>query len=208
MRRLKFDATAFADPRLEWRRLFGEAFGTFFLVVVAGVVNAVSSGEIGRVAAVVAPSVMVMAIIVFMGAISGAHLNPAMTIGFAARGDFLWKRVPGYVAAQLLGATAVCLFLRLMFGNVGMLGATEPAPGISDLQAMLPELLLTLGLVSTIPGDGIEIAERGSGVRAGRRRLHRVCPAVGEPDERRVDKSGSIVRAGSHARDFRLGTPR
>jgi len=79
----------FDDPRLEWRRLFGEFFGTFFLVVVAagaGVVNAVSLGEVGRVAAVVAPGVMVMAIILFMGAVSGAHLNPAVTIGFAARG--------------------------------------------------------------------------------------------------------------------------
>jgi aquaporin Z len=145
----------FDDPRLERRRLFGEVFGTFFLVVVAagaGVVNAVSLGEVGRVAAVVAPGVMVMAIILFMGAVSGAHLNPAVTIGFAARGDFPWRRVPGYIAAQLLGATIACVFLWLMFGKVGMMGATEPGPGISDLQAMMIELVLTLGLVSTILG--------------------------------------------------------
>ena len=118
----------------------------------ADVVNAVSLGEVGRVAAVVAPGLMVMAIILFMGAVSGAHLNPAVSIGFAARGDFPWRRVPGYIAAQLLGATVACLFLWLVFGKVGALGATEPGPGISDPQAMVMELVLTLGLVSTILG--------------------------------------------------------
>jgi aquaporin Z len=135
--------------------LFGEFFGTFFLVVVAAgadVVNAVSLGEVDRVAAVVAPGVMVMAIILFMGAVSGAHLNPAVSIGFAARGDFPWKRVPGYIAAQLFGGTVACVFLWLMFGKVGMMGATEPGPGISDPQALMMEVLLTLGLMSTILG--------------------------------------------------------
>jgi aquaporin Z len=145
----------FDDPKLEWQRLFAEVFGTFFLVVVAAgadVVNAVSLGEVGRVAAVVAPGLMVMAIILFMGAVSGAHLNPAVSIGFAARGDFPWRRVPGYIAAQLLGAAIACAFLWLMFGKAGMLGASEPGPGISDIQAMMMELVLTLGLVSTILG--------------------------------------------------------
>jgi aquaporin Z len=95
---------------------------------------------------------MVMAIILFMGAVSGAHLNPAVTIGFAARGDFPWKRVPGYIGAQLLGAIIACAFLWLMFGKVGTLGATEPGLGISDLQALMMELVLTLGLVSVILG--------------------------------------------------------
>jgi aquaporin Z len=153
--RFRFNRQDFDDPRLEGRRLFGEFFGTFFLVVVAagaGVVTAVSPGAIGRDAAVIAPGLMVMAIILFMGAVSGAHLNPAVSIGFAARGDFPWKRVPGYILAQLLGATVACLFLWLMFGRVGMMGATEPGPGISDLQAMVMELVLTLGLVSVILG--------------------------------------------------------
>lgn len=145
----------FANPRLEGRRLFAEFFGTFFLVVVAAgasVVNAVIPGEVGREAAVVAPGLMVMAIILFMGAVSGAHLNPAVSIAFAARGDFPWKRVPGYILVQLIGATVACVFLWLMFGKVGMLGATEPGVGISDLQALTMEIVLTLGLVSTILG--------------------------------------------------------
>ena len=153
--RFEVNRKGFDDPRLEWRRLFAEVFGTFFLVTVAAgavVVSATSHGAVGRVEAVVAPGLMVMAIILFMGAVSGAHLNPAVSIAFAARGDFPWKRVPGYIAAQLLGATIACAFLWATFGNVGMLGATEPGPGLTDLQAVVMELVLTLGLVSVILG--------------------------------------------------------
>ena len=145
----------FDDPRQEWRRLFAEVLGTFFLVLVgagAGVVDAVSNGAVGRGASVSAPGLMVMAIILFMGAVSGAHLNPAVTLGFALRGDFPWRRVPGYILAELLGSTLAVLLLWAMFGKVGSLGATEPGAGISDLQAMLMELVLTVGLFSVILG--------------------------------------------------------
>jgi aquaporin Z len=145
----------FDDPKQEWRRLFSELLGTFFLVLVGAggaVVNAQSNGAISRAAAVTAPGLMVMAIILFMGAVSGAHLNPAVSIAFAARGDFPWRRVPGYVIVQLLGATLACLFLWALLGKIGMLGATEPGPGISVWQAMLMELILTVGLVSVILG--------------------------------------------------------
>ena len=145
----------FADPSREWRRLFSELFGTFLLVVVgagAPVVNAVSHGAIGRGAAVTAPGLTVMAIILFMGTVSGAHLNPAVSIAFAARGDFPWRRVPGYVLVQLVGATLAVLFLDAMFGKVGMLGATVPGAGIDSTQALLMELVLTVGLLSTILG--------------------------------------------------------
>ena len=135
--------------------MFAELLGTFLLVVVGAggaVVSAASAGAIERAAAVTAPALMVMAIILFMGAVSGAHLNPAVTLAFAVRGDFPWRRVPGYLLVQLAGATAACLLLWAMFGKIGMLGATEPGPGFDDLQAMLMELLLTAGLVSTILG--------------------------------------------------------
>jgi len=145
----------FRDPSLEGRRLFAEAFGTFFLVLVAAggpVVNAVSGGKLSLSAQVAAPGLMVMAIILFMGATSGAHLNPAVSISFAARGDFPWRRVPAYIAAQLVGALFACLLLSALFGQVGSLGATNPGPGITDLQALVVELILTVGLVSTILG--------------------------------------------------------
>ncbi len=145
----------FDDPSLEWRRLFSELLGTFLLVLVGaggGVVAAVSHGMISRAAAVTAPGLMVIAVILFMGAVSGAHLNPVVTIAFTLRRDFPLRRVPGYILAQLLGATLACLFLRAVFGKVGMLGATTPGHRITDWQAMLIELVLTAGLVSTILG--------------------------------------------------------
>jgi aquaporin Z len=151
----ELDRSNFDNPALEWRRLFSEVLGTFMLVLVAaggGTVNAVSHGQISRTAAVTAPGLMVLAVILFMGAISGAHLNPAVSMAFAARGDFPWRRVPGYIIAQLVGATLACLLLWALFGKVGLLGATEPGSGIGDWQALLMEFVLTAGLVSTILG--------------------------------------------------------
>ena len=143
----------FNDPSFAYRRLFGELLGTFMLVLVAaggGLLHA--KGQISLSAAVVAPGLMVMAIILFMGAVSGAHLNPVVSIAFASRGDFPWKRVPGYVAVQLAGAALACLFLLAVFGNVGHLGATLPGPGYHAWQAFLMEIVLTAGLVSVILG--------------------------------------------------------
>jgi len=145
----------FDDALVEARRLFSELFGTFLLVLAgagAVVVGAVSHGAVSRSAAVTAPGLTVMAVILFMGAVSGAHLNPIVTIAFTLRTDFPWRRVAGYVVAQLAGATLACLFLRAVFGRAGSLGATVPAAGIADWKAFLVELVLTLGLVSTILG--------------------------------------------------------
>ena len=102
-----------------------------------------------------------------MGAISGAHLNPAVSMAFAARGDFPWRRVPGYIIAQLVGATLACLLLWALFGKVGLLGATEPGSGISDWQALLMECVLTAGLVSTIPGTASRAQNLGRARRSG-----------------------------------------
>jgi aquaporin Z len=143
----------FENPSLEYRRLFSELLGTFMLVLVAaggGLLHA--KGEISLAAAVVAPGLMVLAIILFMGAVSGAHLNPAVSLSFAVRGDFPWRRVPGYIIVQLLGATLACLFLLGVFGNIEYLGATLPGPGYHDWQALLMEIALTAVLVSVILG--------------------------------------------------------
>ena len=70
---------------------------------------------------------MVMAVILFMGRVSGAHLNPVVTMAFALRGEFFWRRVPGYLAAQLVGGILACVFLWALFGRPGMFGATMPA---------------------------------------------------------------------------------
>src|SRR5580700_7687294 len=151
---LEFGSKAqFEDPRFEWRRLFSELLGTFMLVLVAaggGILH--GKGQISLAAAVVAPGLMVTAIILFMGAVSGAHLNPIVSLSFALRGDFPWRRVPGYIVIQLVGATLACLFLRLVFGNIGHLGATLPGPGYKSWQALLMEIVLTALLVSVILG--------------------------------------------------------
>ncbi len=151
---LEFGSRAeFDDPRLEWRRLFSELLGTFMLVLVAaggGLLH--GEGQISLAAAVVAPGLMVMAIILFMGAVSGAHLNPVVSFAFALRGDFPWKRLPGYILIQLVGATLACLFLYAVFGNVQHLGATLPGSGYANWQALLMEVALTGTLVSVILG--------------------------------------------------------
>jgi aquaporin Z len=147
------DRADFDDPRLEWRRLFSELFGTFLLVLAAaGGGILAGKGQIDLGAAVVAPGLTVLAVILFMGRVGGAHLNPAVSVAFALRGDFPWRRVPGYVIVQLAGATLACLLLRAVFGDIGDLGATVPGPGVTDVQAMIIELVLTVGLVSTILG--------------------------------------------------------
>ncbi|MGA9858982.1 MAG: aquaporin [Solirubrobacteraceae bacterium] len=141
------------DPRLEYRRLFSELLGTFLLVLAAaggGLLHA--KGQISLAAAVVAPGLTVLAIILFMGAVSGAHLNPVVSLAFAARDDFPWNRVLGYIVMQLLGATLACLFLLAVFGNVEHLGATLPGPGYHAWQAFLMEIALTGGLLSVILG--------------------------------------------------------
>jgi aquaporin Z len=135
--------------------MFSECWGTFLLVVVAAgahVVAAQSNGKVTLDMIVVAPGLMVMAIIYFMGTVSGAHLNPAVTLAFALRRNFPWGRVPGYVIAQLAGGIAAALFLRLMFGRLGNIGATVPGDGVSSAQAFFMEVLLTTGLINTILG--------------------------------------------------------
>jgi aquaporin Z len=146
----------FWDDKYEGRRLFSELLGTFFLVLVAvggGMVSARFGGSaVPYGAKVVAPALMVAAIILFMGTVSGAHLNPAVSVAFAARGDFPWKRVPAYVVAQFLGAVLATLVLWAFVGKQGSAGLTLPGSGISAVGAMLWEMVLTAGLVSVILG--------------------------------------------------------
>jgi aquaporin Z len=149
------DFRNFQDPKQEWRRLVSELYGTFFLVIVAaggGMMSQAFPNTISRTAAVVAPGLMVMGIIMFMGKVSGAHLNPAVSLAFWLRGDFPWRRVPGYILVQLIGATLACLFLREVINVSAKYGSNYPAHGYSAGAAFWMEALLTLGLVSVILG--------------------------------------------------------
>jgi aquaporin Z len=145
----------FQDPSQEWRRLFSELLGTFFLVLVAaggGMMGQAFPGTISRTAAVVAPGLMVLAIILFMGKVSGAHLNPAVSIAFALRRDFPWWRVPGYVIMQLGGAALAAWFLQAVVHVSATYGSNYPAAHFSNGDAFFMEMVLTFGLVSVILG--------------------------------------------------------
>jgi len=146
----------FWDDSYEGRRLFSELLGTFLLVLVAvggGMVNVRFGGNaVPYTARVVAPALMVAAVILFMGTVSGAHLNPAVSVAFAARGDFPWKRVPAYIVAQFLGAALATLLLWALIGKQGSAGLTLPGHGISTGIALVWEMVLTAGLVSVILG--------------------------------------------------------
>jgi aquaporin Z len=145
----------FSDPSQERRRLFSELLGTFFLVLVAaggGMMSQAFPNTVSRSAAVVAPGLMVLAIILFMGKVSGAHLNPAVSIAFALRGDFPWRRVPGYVVVQLAAAALAAWFLKAVVHVSASYGSNYPASGYSAWDAFLMETVLTLGLVSVILG--------------------------------------------------------
>ena len=145
----------FQDPNQEWRRLFSELLGTFFLVLVAaggGMMGQAFPDTISRTAAVVAPGLMVMGVILFMGKVSGAHLNPAVTLAFTLRGDFPWRRVPGYIVVQLIGATLAALFLHAVINVSATYGSNFPSASYSAGDAFLMEAVLTLGLVSVILG--------------------------------------------------------
>jgi aquaporin Z len=147
--------TNFNDPHQEWRRLFSELLGTFFLVLAAaggGMMSHAFPGVISHSAAVVAPALTVMAIILFMGKISGAHLNPAVSIAFALRREFPWARVPGYIVVQLGGATLAALVLHAIINVSATYGSNYPASGYSVMAAFWMELILTTGLVSVILG--------------------------------------------------------
>src|SRR5215468_5601012 len=156
----------FWNDRYEGRRLFSELLGTFFLVLVAvggGMVSARFGGDaVPYGAKVVAPALMVAAVILFMGTVSGAHLNPAVSVAFAARGDFPWRRVPAYVVAQFAGAILATLLLWALIGKQGSAGLTLPGHGVSTLTAMWWEVVLSVGLVSTILGTASGAQQIGS----------------------------------------------
>lgn len=135
------------------RRLLAECFGTFALTLVAAggeVIAAVSHGEVSQAARAVAPGLLVMAMIYAIGDASGAHYNPAVTLGFALRRDFPLRWLPGYWAAQIAGAVGAAVLLKTLFGNVAHLGATLPKHGI--ITALVMETMLTWLLLTVILG--------------------------------------------------------
>src|SRR5262249_36794485 len=137
---------------------------------------------------VTAPGLMVAAIILFMGTVSGAHLNPAVSIAFALRGDFPWRRVPAYIVAQFLGAILATLLLWALIGKHGTAGLTLPGQGISPVTALLWEMVLTVGLVSVILGTASGAQALGPLAAIGVGSYIVLAGAVGSTGQRCVDE--------------------
>lgn len=141
------------DPTKIWRCLFAEMLGTFLLTFVAAgadVYDAIGHGPVNANARLVAPGLMVMAMIYVVGGLSGAHFNPVVTLAFALRRDFPWRRVPGYMIVQLIGGILAAVVLRLLFGLAGHLGETLPKAG--TVPALATEIILTFILITVILG--------------------------------------------------------
>jgi len=132
------------------RSLLAEAIGTFALVLLGcgAIMVDADGGGLGHVGVSLSFGLVVMAVIYAVGHISGAHLNPAVTLGFALGRHFPPGRVPAYWAAQVTGAVAAAVVLRASLGDVASIGAT--APSGSDAQSFLWELLLTGILVTVV----------------------------------------------------------
>lgn len=133
------------------RRLVAEAVGTFFLVFIgpgASMVDAYTGGAVGHVGVALAFAFVVIAMIYALGHLSGAHINPAVTLGFWSVRRFPAAEVVPYVAAQCGGATAASLVLRAVLGPAGNMGATLPAVPVAA--AFVVEWLLSFALMFVI----------------------------------------------------------
>lgn len=134
-----------------WRRAAAEALGTFFLVLIgsgASAVNAYTGGAVTHVGVALAFAFVICAMVVALGHLSGAHINPAVTFAFWSARRFAGKDVIPYVAAQCVGATAAAAVLRAVLGNAGRLGATVPT--VSPGPALVVEWLLSFALMFVI----------------------------------------------------------
>lgn len=144
------------------RKALAEAVGTFTLVFAgtgAIIINAETGGAVGHIGVGLTFGLIVMTMIYAIGHISGAHINPAVTIAFAATRHFPAREVPIYIGAQAIGAIGASLAMRAMFGNVASLGAT--APRGSDSQSLILEFFLTLFLMFVIMAVATDVRAFG-----------------------------------------------
>lgn len=152
----------------EARALLAELSGTCALTFVAvGTATAAitSHDTVDYISRVAAPGLTVMAMVYTLGTLSGAHINPAVTIAFALHRAFAWWRVPGYIMAQLIGATIAALLVHIIMGSIQ--GAPLPHGGLG--QSLLLEIVLTVLLVTVIVGTatGSKIVGSNAGIAVG-----------------------------------------
>jgi aquaporin Z len=124
------------------------AFALVFAGTGAIVIDQQTGGSIGHAGVALTFGLIVLAMIYCFGDVSGAHLNPAVTVAFAAARRFAWREVPGYLAAQVLGALAASVLLKFLFPASATLGATLPSGAAS--QSFVLEFVLTFLLMLVI----------------------------------------------------------
>jgi len=135
------------------KKAFAELIGTFTMVFCgcgAMTVNEITGGSITHVGVAITWGLVVMAMIYAFGEISGAHFNPAVTIGFAVAKKFDWKDVPKYIIFQTIGALLAIGILWVLFPESQSFGHTYPAEGFAPYKAFIFELLLTFFLMIVI----------------------------------------------------------
>jgi aquaporin Z len=144
------------------RNYIAELIGTFALVFCgtgAVVIDQLYGGTITHAGVAITFGLIVMSMIYSLGNISGAHLNPAVSIAFTLAGRFSVKYLPGYIFSQLAGAMLASLTLKLMFSANVFLGATLPAG--SELQSLILEFILTFFLMLVIINVATGSKEQG-----------------------------------------------
>ncbi|QDV48316.1 MIP/aquaporin family protein [Gimesia fumaroli] len=133
------------------QKYYAEIFGTFILLFSGAgaiVTNQVSEGTVTHVGIALVFGMVVTSVIYAIGEISGAHINPAVTIAFWVARRFPGKEVIPYIICQVIGAMAACLLLKLTFPGLANYGMTIPAG--SDLQSLILELVLTWMLMFVV----------------------------------------------------------
>ncbi|CAN5954088.1 unnamed protein product [Sphagnum jensenii] len=176
-------------PPTSFSNMIGaEVISTFILVFSgcgAAMADAKSHGEVTHVGVSLAFGLVIMIMIQAVGHISGAHMNPAITIAFATMQHFPWIQVPAYICAQVLGAIASAFALRLILNPAANEGATLPVG--SDAQSLLLEIVTTFILmfvVAAVATDNRACGELagiavGSAVALNGLMAGWVCPIVG-----------------------------
>jgi aquaporin Z len=144
------------------KKLAAEFIGTFALVFAgtgAIVINDVTGGTVSHVGIALTFGLIVLAMIYAVGDVSGAHLNPAVSLGFFAARQFPLREVIPYVGSQCAGALAASGLLHLLFPQNEMLGTTTPAGSV--IQSFILELILTAILMFVILSVSTGAAEKG-----------------------------------------------
>ncbi|MEM9926778.1 MAG: MIP/aquaporin family protein [Cyanobacteria bacterium P01_D01_bin.50] len=158
------DSSLKQDSRLKFlgslckREAVAEGIGTFCLVFAgtgAVMVNAISNNSITHLGISFVFGAVVAAMIYCLGHISGAHLNPAVTLAFWTSGFFPKRLVISYIFAQIIGAVSASALLLISLGKVANMGATLPLDG-NWLQSFVLELVLTFILMFVIFGSGLD----------------------------------------------------